>query len=809
MSITTTLSKWKQRVRSLFASTGYASGYRAHRSLVAGPLSLILLMCGRLLKPVTRYRTAIASLFLFVSLGIASNAEAGPGGNVDTIDVVDTLMVQAAGSYSQWASLSGGGFTDIDDNEIGNPDDDDSYMYCTNNPSEDSFVVALQYWNAQALVSVDSIVVGGEARKNGGAPGASIAVRIVLDGTSHNYDTTNMGNAYGSFTSGPVTVDPETSAAWTQDSINAMEVGIDRIVSPALGKQTRVTNLYVLVYFQQEVFWEVYDDEIADTWMREANPTFNYGSSPGLDVGYNQSDGSTRRSLIFIDTTIANEWKDDNSVIDSAFLTLRTYGSGGHLGAVLAYSLVLGAEHCQPGTADNSAQSDAVAWGYRNYDVSLPDNRETWFRDGADSSEYDRYGEDSLFLDSATCGSDSTLYTFDVTGWVGHAIYAGKTSSYGHQNVPLLLKKVADTSSADTATIFFSRDHATAVNRPTLTVYGHQRHLDTATVPEPAAGSDSMIFFGDEATAGNTGLAASVGIWSARVDTARISRSDIVGGTLGWVYANSKNQNDWAEGDIMRDLMHYANVFDSLDDRCLCDDGADTLAIDSVIFSFFSQKGRTNVLGAGPWLTARGPVLARVIPHDTPTLTFSINTDSTNYNHALAVSGDTVNWETPGVLGDIANILGDDTTDYHNVTGNDLNYDVGYVYDAGITGHVTPFDGGAGDEAIQAGVFRTEGVYQLDLTRIFRRAHAARIKTGGAILDTLGFNFMMAWTSTLGGDDFRSTYANSRAALHGFGAASSVAPQLRIFTDDALSSYCPAGSEEYEGTVIIIGAIGR
>lgn len=170
----------------------------------------------------------------------------------DTLFYVDTLYPASDGPNVEW-SESPDVLREHDNvDEVGAADDGTTFAFLdfgAGPGSGDDFEMRLEYFDPDFFLSIDSIKIEHKSRKTAGTTGA-LEVYINLDGNVHEYDTSTMTSSFAYYTTKAISVDPETSAAWTLDSLmNAffgIQVNVD-VQSPA--RDFEMTQFRVIVYW--------------------------------------------------------------------------------------------------------------------------------------------------------------------------------------------------------------------------------------------------------------------------------------------------------------------------------------------------------------------------------------------------------------------------------------------------------------------------------------------------------------------------------------------------------------------------------
>jgi hypothetical protein len=188
-----------------------------------------------------------------------------------------------------------------------------------------------------------------------------------------------------------------------------------------------------------------------DNWIREGEPTFNYGISGGASTG-TEADNKTRRCLIQFDISSLPA----GATLSSAVLTLHYYyeedaadeGIGTHRGLVEWYEGIK--DGAAPGAEDGST------WGHRNANSG---GQVAWAggAGGVSGTEWTAVATDTQTITSIPADYDFAVLA-DVQAW-----YDG-SSNYGWWLIN------TDESHINTLKNHRSSDYGTAADRPKLVI---------------------------------------------------------------------------------------------------------------------------------------------------------------------------------------------------------------------------------------------------------------------------------------------------------------------------------------------------
>jgi len=719
-----------------------------------------------------------------VVLGVVLFAAPAFAFTQDTGAVIEVIIPTGDGANTAWTN----NYNEVDD--YPDKDDDASYISVTNSDVGTHLTETFTAYDMDqaGLVGIDSIAVMAYARKTGGAT-PDMDFCLVEDGNNNYADTASIDATSYTQYFGRWDDDPETSAEWTADSVDALEFGVARAGAPAFGQTLRSTQVQKWIYKRTR---QAYDSTYSGTYVEDAtiyetNPTYNYGGNDSLFVGYSSADAGVRRTLIFASPTLLSSFS--NYYVDSAFLDLvsLTVEPGTH--KIYAYQ---GIRPAVPGDSIGAVDDSGVCWRDAIY---ATDSVDKWQLAGCDSTlddgGMDRYTDP---VDSVTITATGT-HTWEVTDWAQAAVSARSTLSNGTWcMIPIVLVQASEVA-ADSMVAFHAVESATAASRPRIRIYGTYKYLAGADPPIGATFNDSVALFGDN---GSPTVVSTKGI-----------RRDIDGtfDTLGYGSANDltdqtyalglwedakKNNNDWSSGDFIGVLIRFNDVYDTLHDLCLADDPGDDTLIEDAVIRVYQASINPPRFGT-IYAQIKGPVLQGYPVTNELEVWTSGESVSAKY-----VDSSTVSWGTMSALKHSAGVMGDTSSEYEYRSSGTATNDLSDSTEAWITDTVPV----------------VLGYWDIDVTEMLKIGVRARGRdtgkaVGTSILDTLGFAVRVSYTNAVIRDSFSVDQANAQLAFYGAGMnVPEYAPVLRIGYNITPSGRCGVEGGEVAGSqVIIIGAV--
>ena len=158
------------------------------------------------------------------------------------------IYPSADGYWDQWTPSGGGDSFDevysagVDDKD--NTDDDSTYISTATNNQYDSYTFT-DDGGVLTGKTITLVTVYWRSRCESGTPSCRGLVRT--NGQSYAPDNEVQSTSYAWFTKS-WTLNPQSSSAWTQSEINALEAGV--FVPTISGNTVRVTTLYVKVDYE-------------------------------------------------------------------------------------------------------------------------------------------------------------------------------------------------------------------------------------------------------------------------------------------------------------------------------------------------------------------------------------------------------------------------------------------------------------------------------------------------------------------------------------------------------------------------------
>lgn len=131
---------------------------------------------------------------------------------------VEALLPTAAGTTTQWTSISGSNYANVN---ASSPDGDTTYVASSGITQKDTYTMGDLSTSPSSIFGIQTVL---DIRKDD-AGSRSIAAVIRSGGSDYDGATTPVGDTYGMATE-IRELDPNGSVAWTPSAVNAMEAGV-------------------------------------------------------------------------------------------------------------------------------------------------------------------------------------------------------------------------------------------------------------------------------------------------------------------------------------------------------------------------------------------------------------------------------------------------------------------------------------------------------------------------------------------------------------------------------------------------------
>jgi len=127
-------------------------------------------------------------------------------------------------------------------------DGDSSYVFSDMGPWKEDLYNITDHSTLTAAGTITYVKVYMVAKATASATQNSTYIHIKTEGVEHNGSTENMTTGYATY-SYQWDANPETSASWTWDEIDALQIGVG-LRQPTAGEATRCTQVYAEVGFE-------------------------------------------------------------------------------------------------------------------------------------------------------------------------------------------------------------------------------------------------------------------------------------------------------------------------------------------------------------------------------------------------------------------------------------------------------------------------------------------------------------------------------------------------------------------------------